>query len=83
MNDLQKQIDSLQKFVESLGKSNTIPRDVETALRQRLLDIRVPTQTITYTTTNVPSGGGTVNVPVVNNLVPIIINGRTYNLLAQ
>lgn len=80
--DLQSQINELRKEINDLKGFNTISREIETAFRERLGDIKkavVNSETYAY----VVSPGDTLNLPVVDGALPIIVNGKTYNVLYQ
>lgn len=63
--DFQTQIDALKQEIDNLKRSNSIPRDIETALRERLGDFTGATGTGTT-----PAG-----------TLQFIYNGKTYNIL--
>lgn len=63
--DLQIQIEELKQEIESLKGSNSIPREVETALRERLGSFSGLT------------GTGTV----ATGTLEFIYNGKKYNIL--
>lgn len=80
--DLQAQIDELKRKIEELEKSNTIPRSVETAFRNRLGDIKnTPGSSTNYTYT--VAVGDVLTLPTITGVLPTVVNGKTYNLMYQ
>jgi len=80
--DLQAQIDELKREIDSLKQSNTIPREIETAFRNRIGDIKeAPVANTTYQLTI--TSGDTITLPNITAVLPVKVKGKTYNLLYQ
>lgn len=80
---IQKQIDGLQRQLDSLKSSSTIDRNVETAFIERLGTISV-SGTSTATTQNIliPATPATITVPAQpSGTLTVTYKGSTYNLL--
>lgn len=80
MDDLEKRVKLLEKIVSSLGRSNAIPRAIETAFTERL-GILVPTGFAsagsTITTSSFP-----VTIPAnPSGALDVVFEGNTYGLL--
>lgn len=85
--DIQSQLNELAEKFEQLTRSVSIPRNVETAFRERLGlgNIKSTTGSATTTTTPTPVIGASVAVvtPTVSGTLPIVVGGITYNILFQ
>jgi hypothetical protein len=80
IQELIKRIEKLEETLESFKRSNGIPREIETAFRARLGDISDSLGTVATTAI----GGTTAfDLPVVNGVIPMRINGKIYKLLVQ
>lgn len=78
MNDTDQRLQALEAFADSLRRSSTIPREVETAFAQRL-----GSASGTGTATTASSGSFPVSVPTVVGTLKITVNGIVYNVLYQ
>ncbi len=77
---LKKEIDKLKEEIENLKNSNSIPRAVETAFRERLGDIKEVPGTVS---TTLIDAADDVNLPDTVGTLPIVVNGVKYNVLYQ
>lgn len=76
--DYEKEIEDLKREIDNLKRSNSIPREVESAFRVRLGDIKSPTSTVEVTAIG---GAASFNLPNTTGTLPISVNGRVYNVL--
>lgn len=84
--ELQDLLKQMSTFLEALKSSNSIPREVETALRERLGDIKNILPGVAPTTTDsvtIGAGGGSFSFTYPNAVatIAIRIGGKTYNVL--
>lgn len=80
MEELQTQINNLQREIDNLKRSNSIPRETETAFRQRLGDIKNTPGAVAVTAVG---GAASFNLPNTTGTLPIIVDGKKYNVLYQ
>ena len=79
MQELQRQINELKREIQNLKSSNSIPRETEKAFRIRLGDIKSPpSATVAVTAIG---GAAAFNLPNTTGVLPIVVNGKTYNVL--
>lgn len=88
MQDIQEQIDALNKRLDDYQMSSTLDQDFESAIRERLGydSAFIKQATSTYGTQNitVPAGGSTFAVPAQpTGTITISIKGVTYNIPYQ
>lgn len=88
INKLETALDDIEEIrnkIESLYSSSTIPRDVETAFKERLGGVITSTGTTGSATTqsvSVPSVPTNITVPAQpSGTIAIVVNGTTYNVL--
>lgn len=86
LQQLQKQLDAMQKQIDSLSNSSTIDRNVETAFIERLKSsfFIAPTGTGTAATQNkaINTTPTVITVPAQpSGTLTVTYNGTTYNLL--
>lgn len=89
VNQLESQLDAMRDVFNMLSQSSSFPRDVETAIRQRLF----PSGATPVSSTGVPGAATTQNISINSTpatitvpaqptgTVPLIVGGLTYNIL--
>lgn len=77
---IQDQIDRLNEMIKSLNNSSAFPRDVEKAIRTRIADVKENPGSVAVTA--IP-GNAAFNLPNTTGTLPIIVKGKTYNILYQ
>lgn len=86
MSDIENRINDLQSILDSFRSSNSIPRDIETSLRERLAVMSAVGTTGSASTqsVSVPSTPTNITVPAQPaGTVAVSIGNTTYNLLYQ
>jgi hypothetical protein len=85
MENLQKQIDNLQAQLDQLKRSNSIPREIETAFAERLGSMQASgTGSATTQSVSVPSTPTNITVPAQpSGTLTVKVGSVTYNLLYQ
>lgn len=78
LNAIQSALNGVRSKIDSLDSGNSIPRSVETALRQRLGDIQ---STIGAVAVTAVAGAAAFNLPNTTGTLPIVIKGKKYSLL--
>jgi len=82
ITQLQNQINILQTKIDNLERSSAIPRQVETALRERLGSINPKNSTGAVAVTAI-GGAAAFNLPNTTGTIQIVSNGKIYNVLYQ
>lgn len=78
---LKKEIDGFQTWISQVENSNTLPREVENSLRERLQFQFIPFITLGLaapTVANVPKKAGDMYVDSVNHKIYIADNNTAY-----
>lgn len=79
--EILKKLQSIEEILNSLKSSNAIPRDIETALRGRLGDITLKTESAATTAIG---GAAAFNLPNVTGVIHMKLpDGRIIKLLYQ
>lgn len=82
----QRQFEQMKIEIENLKRSSTIPRDIETALRERLgigvSIFGVSTGSASTQAIGLTGNPQTITVPAQpSGVITVTFNGNTYNLL--
>lgn len=82
LNQMENQLNVIQSLINSMNASNSFSRDVETAIRERIADIKNNPGAVVAPPYTVHAGD-VINLPTVTGIIPMRIGKKTYNILYQ